>query len=176
MKLNTLILASSVLLLSACASNSLETSAKSDSAETNATTAVLSDAVGALKENFLADYAAKQLGLPKEKATAALGAVFKTAQGNLSAENFSSIGKAIPGLDSYIDKAPDVSSLTGLASSLGGDKAKAGASLGYLDAAFEQIGVPKETVLPLINTVTGYLDQNGMGSAASLLKQGMDFL
>lgn len=167
MKFNTLILSSSIVLLSACASTDLGSIAgmSSESAKS-----ALSETVNSVKENLLADYAAKQLGLPKDKATAALGAVFKTAQGNLSADDFLSLGKSIPGLDSLIEKAP------ALASSLGGGKANSGASLGYLDAAFKKIGIPKETVLPLVGTLTQYLDQNNMGTASALLKKGLNFL
>ncbi len=168
MKVTSILLSSSLLLLSACATQSLDTSASADKV-TNSASSALTEVANVAKENLIADYAAKQLGLPKDKASSALGAVFKAAQGNLSSNDFASLGKAIPGVDSLIEKAPEVS---GLASSLTGGKA----SLGYLDAAFEKIGVPKETVLPLVDTLTGYLDQNGMGSAGSLLKQGLSFL
>jgi hypothetical protein len=168
MKVNTILLSSSLLLLSACATQSLDTGASTDKV-TNTASSALTDVVNSAKENLIADYAAKQLGLPKDKASSALGAVFKAAQGNLSSNDFASLGKAIPGVDSLIEKAPEVS---GLASSLTGGKA----SLGYLDAAFKQIGVPKETVLPLVNVLTGYLDQNNMGSASAMLKQGLNFL
>jgi len=170
MKLNTLVLSSSLLLLTACSSQSVDLGADTKSA----TTSALSEVAGTLQDNLLAGYAAKQLGLPEGQATAALGAVFKTAKSNLSTEDFSSLGGAIPGLDSIIEQAPTVAGFD-LASSLGG-QAESGASLGYLDAAFEQIGVPKETVLPLVSTLTGYLDQNNMGSAAAMLNQGLNFL
>ncbi len=170
MKFNTLVLSSSLLLLTACASQSVDLGADTKSSATSA----LSDVAGTLQNNLLAGYAAKQLGLPEGQATAALGAVFKTAKSNLSTEDFASIGGSIPGLDSIIEQAPAVAGFD-LASSLGG-QAQSGANLGYLDAAFEQIGVPKETVLPLVSTLTGYLDQNNMSSAAAMLKQGLNFL
>ena len=166
MKFNTLILTSSIVLLSACSSQSMtsDSSAQATSAASASATSALTEVASTLKNTLLADYAAKQLGLPTEQASAALGAVFKTAQGNLSTDDFATIGKAIPGVDSLIEQAPVVSALTG------------GGNLGYLDAAFKQIGVPKETVMPLVGTVTTYLDQAGMGSAAALLKQGLNFL
>lgn len=163
MKLNTLILSSSIVLLSACSSQSVDLGSSAEASSASATSA-LSEVASSVKNSLIADYAATQLGLPKGQATAALGAVFKTAQGNLSADDFSSLGNAIPGLGGLIEKAPVVSALAG------------SGNLGYLDAAFKQIGVPKETVLPLVDTVTGYLDQAGMGSAAALLKQGLNFL
>lgn len=124
-------------------------------------------------------YASEQLGLSKEVTTGALGAVFKVAKDNLG-DNFSSITDAIPGVENYIQSAPAEaeSSLGGLASSLGVDKdlGQAAKSLGYLDSAFEKLGVPKETVLPLVDTVTGYLEANDYGTAASMLKKGVNFL
>jgi len=132
------------------------------------------------QQSTLVDYAAEQLGLSKEVTSGALGAVFKVAKDNLSNDNFASISQAIPNLDSYLNSAPNVSksSLSGLASTLGqnNDAAKAAASLGYLDSAFKKLGVPKESVLPLVNVVTNYLEQNNYGTAATMLKQGINFL
>ena len=160
MKFNALVLSSSLLLLTACSSQSVNTDTAAPAAS------ALSEVTSTLQDNLLASYAAKQLGLPEGQATAALGAVFKAAKGNLSTENFATIGQSIPGVDSLIDMAPVVAGFTDTAAD----------SSGYLDAAFEQIGVPKETVSPVVNTLTGYLDQNNMGSAADLLKQGLNFL
>ena len=160
MKFNTLVLSSSLLLLSACASQSVDTDAASPAAS------ALSEVTSSLQNNLLASYAAQQLGLPAGKATAALGAIFKTVQGNLSAENFATIGQSIPGLDSIMEMAPEVAGVTDIVSG----------KSDYLDAAFEQIGVPKETVSPVVNTLTGYLDQNNLGGTADLLKQGLNFL
>jgi len=133
----------------------------------------------ATQSNGLVDFASEQLGLSKEVTSGALGAVFKVAKDNLAGDSFASISDAIPGLDGYIDSAPSEvkSSLGGLASSLGdSDEVKAIASLGYLDSAFETLGVPKETILPVVNTVTNYLEQNDFGTAAAMLKKGVNFL
>lgn len=126
----------------------------------------------------LIGYASEQLGLSSDMTSGALGALFKVAQDNLG-DNFSSISEAIPNVDSYIENAPAIakSSLGGLASSLGGDElGQAAASLSYLNSAFEKLGIPKETILPLVDTVTGYLEANDYGTAASMLKQGVNFL
>jgi hypothetical protein len=127
-------------------------------------------------------YASEQLGLSPEMTSGALGALFKVAKDNLG-DNFSSITEAIPGVESYIQGAPAEaakSSLGGLASSLGGDElgelGQAAASLGYLNSAFEQLGIPKETILPVVNTVTSYLEANDYGTAAAMLNKGVNFL
>lgn len=135
--------------------------------------------VAAQAPSDIVGYASEQLGLSKEMTSGALGALFKVAKDNLG-DNFSSITDAIPGVESYIDNAPAAakSSLGGLASSLGGDSelGQAAASLGYLDSAFEQLGIPKETILPVVNTVTSYLEANDYGTAAAMLKKGVNFL
>lgn len=123
-------------------------------------------------------YASDQLGLSPEMTSGALGALFKVAKDNLG-DNFSSISEAIPGVEGYIDNAPEVAkaALGGFASSLGNSEAgQAAASLGYLDSAFKSLGIPKETILPLVDTVTSYLEANDYGTAASMLKQGVNFL
>ena len=103
--------------------------------------------------------------------------LFKVAKDNLSKENFALISKAIPDMDAYISKAPKVSS-SSLTALLGktGDSGKAAAGAGYLDSAFKKIGIPKEQVPVMLNSVTGYLDKSGYGEAAGLLKRGLIFL
>lgn len=132
------------------------------------------------QSSTLVDYASEKLGLSKEITSGALGAVFKVAKDNLSGDSFASISEAIPGLNSYIKSAPSESksSLGDLASALGekSDEAQAMASLGYLDAAFKKLGVPKESILPVVNTITNYLEQNDFGTAAVMLKKGVNFL
>lgn len=146
--------------------------------EENGTVEDVKEAATQVPSNIVG-YASEQLGLSEEVTTGALGALFKVAQDNLG-DNFSSITDAIPGVEDYIQSAPAEaeSSLGGLASSLGVDKdlGQAAKSLGYLDSAFESLGVPKETVLPLVDTVTGYLEANDYGTAASMLKKGVNFL
>jgi hypothetical protein len=145
--------------------------------ETNLTVEALTEAASSQAD--IVGFASEKLGLSPEVTTGALGALFKVAQDNLG-DNFSSISEAIPSVQSYIDSAPAEakSSLGGLASSLTGDSeaAQAAASLGYLDSAFKKLGVPKETILPVVNTVTNYLEANDYGTAAAMLKKGVNFL
>ena len=145
-------------------------------AEANTVVEDIKEATGVNTD--LLGYASEQLGLSSDMTSGALGALFKVAQDNLG-DNFSSISDVIPNVDSYIESAPAIakSSLGGLASSLGGDElGQAAAGLSYLNSAFEKLGIPKETILPLVNTVTGYLEANDYGTAASMLKQGVNFL
>lgn len=133
-----------------------------------------------ITSNALTSYAANQLGMSESTVNSGLGSLFKVAKDNLSQESFALITKAIPDINSYIAKAPSVStsSLTSLTSLLGksGDSGKTAASISYLDSALKEIGLSKEQLPAMLDSVTGYLDKNGYGEAAGLLKQGLNFL
>lgn len=130
-----------------------------------------------VKNNAMVSYAAKQMGMSEETVAAGLGSLFKVAKDNLSKDNFSVITTAIPDINSYIDQAPksSTSSLTSMFSK-SSPEAKAATSLSYLDSALEKLNIPKEMVPTMLNSVTGYLENNGYGQAAGLLKQGLNFL
>lgn len=124
----------------------------------------------------LKGYATDKLGLSKETVTGGLGALFKVAKDNFSIDDFSTLSKSIPDISSYIKQAPaDSSSSIGslLQSS---DISKKVASASYLDSAFKKLGIPKESLPIMVDTVSGYLDSNGYGKAAGLLKKGLSFL
>ena len=46
----------------------------------------------------------------------------------------------------------------------------------YLDSAFKKLGIPKESLPTMLDTVSGYLETNGYGDAAGMLKKGLNFL
>lgn len=127
--------------------------------------------------NALTSFAAQQLGMSEETVSAGLGVLLKVAKDHISPENFALINKALPNTDALMSEAPK-SSMSSLSSMLGKsqDKSKQAASLGYLDAAFESIGIPKEQAPLLINSLVGYMSQNGFSKEADLLKQGLSFL
>lgn len=127
--------------------------------------------------SVLASLAAQQLGLSEESVNAGLGALLKVAKDHINVDDFGLISKALPDMHSYLEAAPK-SSTSSLSSMLGGSDSsgKKALSLGYLDSAFESIGIPKEQVPMLIGTLTGYLAQNGYSKEAEILKQGLSFL
>ena len=129
-----------------------------------------------LDENALISFAAAQLGMSEEKVTAGLGALFKVAQDNLSKENFSVLSKSVPDMNNYIKQAPEFST-SAITSLLGDNKDSITAqSAGYLDAAFEKLGIPKESIPTMVSTAASYLETNGYGEAAGYLKKGLSFL
>ena len=127
--------------------------------------------------NALTSFAAQQLGMSEETVSAGLGALLTVAKDHISKDNFGLISKALPNMNSLLDAAPE-SSTSALTSMLGksNDTGKKAASLGYLDAAFESIGIPKEQAPLLINSLVGYMNQSGFSKEAELLKQGLSFL
>ena len=156
---------------------------------TYATPALSVDITGALKDplsktktvkpttNALSHYAATQLGLSEESVNLGIGALLKVAKDHISEDNFSKIASALPNTDSYIKNAPTISK-SSLTSMLGGSNktGKKAASLGYIDKAFESIGISKEQAPLLINSLVGYLSNNGFSKEAEMLKKGLSFL
>jgi len=132
--------------------------------------------IAEIKSNALISYAASQLGLPEKKVAGGLGAIFKVAKDNLSKENFSMLSSAVPDINSYIKQAP-IFSISTITSLLGSNETtKKAESASYLDSAFKTLGIPKESLPSMVSTVTSYLDNNGYGDAAEMLKKGVNFL
>lgn len=127
--------------------------------------------------NALVHFAAKQLNLPESTVKAGFGSLLKVAQNSLSEENFALITKAIPDAQSYLAKAPklSVSSISSLLSSTG-DSGKKADSLNYLNTAFNKLGIPKEQIPTMINSLTGYISQSGYGDASEQLNKALSFL
>ena len=130
----------------------------------------------AVKSNALLSYAASQLGMSEEKVAGALGAILKVAKDNLSKENFSMLSSAVPDINSYIKQAPK-SSMSAITSLLGSNEtSKKAESASYLDSAFKELGIPKESLPSMVSTVSSYLDKSGYANAAAMLKKGLSFL
>ncbi len=125
----------------------------------------------------LINMASSTLGLSPELTQAGIGALLNVAQQQLSKDNFATVSKALPESNQYMSAAPkmDTSALTSMLGNAD-QKAKNTASLGYLDSAFKELGIPKETLTPLIQVVTSYMETQGYGQAANLLEQGLNFL
>lgn len=129
-----------------------------------------------VKSNAMISFAASQLGMSEKTVAGGLGSLFKVAKDHLSKENFSMLTTAVPDINSYINQAPQFST-SAITSMLGGNEtSKKTASVTYLDSAFKKLGIPKESLPTMLNTVSGYLESNGYGEAAGMLKKGLSFL
>lgn len=140
-------------------------------------TSVAKQAGSPLSATGLISMASEGLGLSPETTQAGIGALLNVAQQQLSKDNFAMISSALPESKQYMGAAPkmDTSAITSMLGKAD-EQAKTKASLGYIDSAFKQLGIPKETLAPLTNMLTGYMESNGYGQAAGLLKQGLSFL
>ncbi|MCP4987007.1 MAG: DUF2780 domain-containing protein [Colwellia sp.] len=130
-----------------------------------------------LQTSAMIKFAAKQLNLSETTVAAGFGSLLKVAQDNLSQENFALINKALPDVQSYLDKAPKVSksAMSSLFSSTG-DTGKKAQSIDYLNSAFDKLGISKEQIPSLISSFSSYLDKSGYKDAATALQQGLSFL
>ena len=129
-----------------------------------------------LTSNAMISFAASQLGMSEKTVTGGLGSLFKVAKDHLSKESFSMLTTAVPDINSYINQAPEflTSAITSMLGS--NETSKKAGSVTYLDSAFKKLGIPKESLPTMLDTVSSYLETNGYGEAAGMLKKGLSFL
>ena len=99
---------------------------------------------------------AKQLGISEAQAMGGAGALFQAAAEKLSASDFDTVSKAVPGVDKYLKAAQNA---------LGGAKLT---DLGGVQAAFTKIGLKPEMVDQFKPQVLDYVGKYSP-SARSLL-------
>lgn len=119
----------------------------------------------------LVDLLSSQLGVTKGQAEGGAGSIFQLAKKNLSVEDFSSIAKAVPGIDQMIGAAPKMegsSSSLGNISSMMGSK-KLGGMAG-LTSSFEKLGLSGEMVSKFTPIILDYVKNKGGEHAMNLLK------
>lgn len=108
----------------------------------------------------LIEHLVSTIGLTQQQAEGAVGAVGRLAQGKLSSELFSELGRLVPGLSAMIGAAPKPS---GMASMLG---EKAG-----LASVLSQLGIDLGKAGPIVQLVTTFIQSQGSaGLQAALAK------
>jgi len=136
-----------VLLLAACAGDGFMKDSTSQS-----------DGVGSLVDgagsNALLGLLTNQLGVSSDQALGGAGAIFSSAQQNMSADDFSSLADAVPGFGEMLSAAPETEP---------GDD--------MLGAAFKALGMETDMVKSFMPIVLGYVDRTG-GSALMQSLQG----
>jgi hypothetical protein len=122
-------------------------------------------------EMGLVDLLTSQLGVTKGQAEGGAGSIFQLAKQNLSVEDFSSIAKAVPGIDKMIGAAPKLegssSSIGGISSMMGRNKIGGMASL---TSSFENLGLSSEMVNKFMPIILDYVKNKGGEHAMNLLK------
>ena len=124
-------------------------------------------------EMGLVDLLSSQLGVSKDQAEGRAGSIFKLAKQNLNVEDFSSVAKAVPGIDQMMGAAPKVegssSTLGGISSMLGSSSKKVGGIAG-LTGSFEKFGLSGDMVDKFIPIILDYVKKSGGENVMSLLK------
>ena len=119
----------------------------------------------------LVDLLSSQLGVTKGQAEGGAGSIFQLAKQNLSVEDFSSIAKAVPGIDKMMGAAPKLegssSSLSGISSMMGSNKL---GGMAGLASSFEKLGLSGDMVDKFMSIILDYVNKNGGEHAMNLLK------
>ena len=117
----------------------------------------------------LVDLLSSQLGVTKGQAEGGAGSIFQLAKQNLSVEDFSSIAKAVPGIDKMMGAAPKLegSSLGGISSMMGSNKL---GGMAGLTSSFEKLGLSGDMVNKFMPIILDYVNKKGGEHAMNLLK------
>jgi hypothetical protein len=114
-----------------------------------------------------------QLGISGEQATGGAGAIFGYAKDNLSADDFASIAKGIPGMDGLLAMAPEPEYAPALGGKVGGLPGGADTSVGGLAglaSSFESLGLNADMVSKFVPIVSDYVGSVSGDQAMALLK------
>ena len=117
----------------------------------------------------------KELSISSTQARGGAGALFSLAKTRLSADEFSKVAAAVPGMSSLLKAAPaagEPSELSSLESSLPGGMG----SLGTMAAAagsFHKLGLSPEMAMKFLPVMMKYVESRGGLSTASLLEKAL---
>ena len=121
----------------------------------------------------LVDLLSSQLGITKDQASGGAGSIFQLAKQNLSAEDFSSVSKAVPGIEMMMSDAPKtdggLSDLGNISSMFGGSSKKISGVAG-LASSFEKLGLSSSMVEAFIPIILEYVKGSGGEKVMGLLK------
>ena len=119
----------------------------------------------------LVDLLSSRLGVSKGQAEGGAGSIFQLAKQNLSVEDFSSIAKAVPGIDQMMGAAPKMegssSKLGGISSMMGNSKLS---GMAGLTSSFEKLGLNGDMVGKFTPIILDYVKNKGGEHAMNLLK------
>jgi len=98
------------------------------------------------------------LGLTSDQASGAVGSVLSLAQEKLPASDYTKVASAVPGADSYVQKAKDLGAVTGSVGDANG-----------LNAAYAKLGISPEIGAKVTPTIVSYIGKAGGPAVQSLL-------
>ena len=119
----------------------------------------------------LVDLLSSKLGVTKDQAAGGAGSIFQLAKQNLSGKDFSSVAKAVPGIDQMMGAAPKVegssSSLGKISSMMGSNKL---GGIAGLTSSFEKLGLSGNMVGKFTPIILDYVKNRGGEQVMNLLK------
>jgi Protein of unknown function VcgC/VcgE (DUF2780) len=121
----------------------------------------------------LVDLLTSRLGVSKNQAEGGAGSIFQLAKQNLSAGDFSTIAKSVPGIDPMISAAPKIeksSGTLGNISSMMGSKSNKLSGIAGLTSSFEKLGLTGDMVGKFTPIILDYVKNKGGDHAMNLLK------
>lgn len=123
------------------------------------------------QDDSLVSVLTDELGVSSAQASGGAGAIFEYAKDNLDADDFATIAKGIPEMDSLLDAAPEVDrdSRFGRASSRLRDFDSSLGDLAGLAASFEELDMYPEMLENFLSVVNDYVDSESGERAAELL-------
>lgn len=113
------------------------------------------------------------LGVSGEQATGGAGAVFREAKNNMSAADYSQLLSAIPGIDSLIQAAPEVSNLAGSASSLLGGSSGTVKGMSALTDSFAKLGLSPDMVNKYVDVILNFVKSEAGQQTMTMLKSAL---
>jgi Protein of unknown function VcgC/VcgE (DUF2780) len=117
-----------------------------------------------------------QLGVSQSQAEGGAGAIFKQAQSNMSAGDYSQLLSALPGIDSLVKAAPEAGGVGGLASkatSLFGSSSGSAQGVSALADSFGKLGLSPDMVSKFTSVILDYAQSEGGQAAMTLLKNAL---
>ena len=113
------------------------------------------------------------LGVSKEQATGGAGAVFREAKNNMSPGDYSQLLNAIPGIDSLIQAAPQVSGLAGKASSMFGSSSGTMQGLSALTDSFAKLGLSPDMVNEYVDVILDFVQSEAGQQTMTMMKNAL---
>ncbi len=118
----------------------------------------------------------KELGVTKKQATGGAGSIFKVAKQNMTADDFTKVAKAVPGMNKMMAAAPKADKATGMlgsASSLLGESKSSVAGAASLAGSFSQLGMDGGMVSAFIPIILNYVKEKGGETVMNALQSAL---
>ena len=135
-------------------------------------TAAKNEATAAAKASpELVNALSKEIGSTPEQAAGAAGALFAVAKSRLSANEFSQVSKAVPGMDALLKAAPSTGAAGGALGAASKVAGTSGSATGLASAAsaFSTLGLKPDLVSKAVPVLTSFVTKSGGADVGRLL-------